>query len=121
MKLEKTLKKQKSRRSFRIRNTVRKTDRYRLSVYRSNNHIYAQIIDDTAGATLVSASTKDKSLAGEIKVGGNIAAAEKVGKLLGERAAEKGIKEVAFDRGPYRYHGRVAALADAARQAGLDF
>ncbi|WP_417393694.1 50S ribosomal protein L18 [Gimesia sp.] len=121
MKLEKTLKKQKQRRSFRIRNTVRKTGRIRLSVYRSNNHIYAQLIDDTAGVTLVSASTQDKSLAGEIKNGGNIAAAEKVGKLIGERAIEKGIKEVAFDRGSYRYHGRVAALADSARKAGLDF
>ncbi|WP_298866741.1 50S ribosomal protein L18 [uncultured Gimesia sp.] len=121
MKLEKTLKKQKQRREFRIRKAVRNAGRYRLSVYRSNNHIYAQLIDDTAGVTLVSASTQDKSIASEIKNGGNIAAAEKVGKLIGERAVEKGIKEVAFDRGSFRYHGRVAALADSARQAGLDF
>lgn len=121
MKLQKTLKKQKQRRAFRIRNTVRNTGRIRLSVYRSNNHIYAQLIDDTAGNTLVSASSKDKSLADVLKDGSNIAAAEKVGQLLGERAIEKGIKEVAFDRGPYRYHGRVAALADSARKAGLDF
>ncbi|MFK7778626.1 MAG: 50S ribosomal protein L18 [Gimesia sp.] len=121
MKLEKTLKKQKERRSFRIRKVVRNGGRYRLSVYRSNNHIYAQLIDDTAGATLVSASTQDKSIAGEIKNGGNIAAAEKVGKLIGERAVEKGIKVVAFDRGSFRYHGRVAALADSARKAGLEF
>jgi large subunit ribosomal protein L18 len=92
-------------------------ERPRLNVYRSLNHIYAQIIDDQKGETLVSAS----SLALKLKSGGNIAAAKEIGKAVAERAAEKGIKHVVFDRGGYLYHGRVKALADAAREAGLQF
>ncbi len=89
----------------------------RLSVYRSLNHIYAQLIDDVKGVTLASASTTEKG----IENGGNIAAAKQVGELLGKRAAEKGIEECVFDRGGYIYHGRVQALADGARAAGLKF
>jgi large subunit ribosomal protein L18 len=91
--------------------------RPRLNVYRSLNHLYVQVIDDAAGTTLVSAST----LSGKIKGGGNVAAAKEVGKLVAERAQEKGIKKVVFDRGGYLYHGRIKALADAAREAGLEF
>lgn len=92
-------------------------ERPRLNVYRSLNHIYAQVIDDQTGQTLVSAS----SLALKLKTGGNIAAAKEIGKTVAERATEKGIKRVVFDRGGYLYHGRVKALADAAREAGLEF
>ena len=92
--------------------------RPRLAVFRSVAHIYAQVIDDVAGATVVSASSVDK----EAKTnGGNVAAAKAIGKLVAERAKEKGIKSVVFDRGGYQYHGRVKALADAARAAGLEF
>ena len=93
-------------------------ERPRLAVYRSVAHIYAQVIDDTAGATIVSASSVDK---GSKKGGGNVMAAKAIGKLVAERAKEKGIKSVVFDRGGYQYHGRVKALADAAREAGLEF
>jgi len=93
-------------------------ERPRLAVFRSEAHIYAQVIDDVAGATVVSASTVDKP--GKTK-GGNVAAAKAIGKLVAERAKEKGIKSVVFDRGGYQYHGRVKALADAAREAGLEF
>lgn len=92
-------------------------ERPRLNVYRSLNHIYAQIVDDQKGETLVSAS----SLAMKLKSGGNVAAAKEIGKAVAERAKEKGIKRVVFDRGGYLYHGRVKALADAAREAGLEF
>jgi large subunit ribosomal protein L18 len=110
-----------SRRRERVRSFLRKrnTDRLRLSVHRSANHIYAQVIDDTAGKTLVSASTMEKDL--RSKAGGNVAAAAEVGKLIGERAKKAGIDEVYFDRGGYLYHGRVKALADGAREAGLKF
>ena len=93
-------------------------ERPRLAVFRSVAHIYAQVIDDAAGATLVSASTVDKI--GKTK-GGNVAAATAIGKLVAERAKEKGISRVVFDRGGYQYHGRIKALADAARTAGLEF
>ena len=99
-------------------------ERPRLSVYRSVSHIYAQVIDDVAGATMVAASTVDKLAEGATggkKKGGNVAAAKAIGKLVAERAKEKGIKSVVFDRGGYQYHGRVKALADAARAAGLEF
>jgi large subunit ribosomal protein L18 len=92
-------------------------ERPRLNVYRSLNHIYAQVIDDQTGTTLVSAS----SLALKLKTGGNVAAAKEIGKAVAERATEKGIKRVVFDRGGYLYHGRIKALADAAREAGLEF
>ena len=95
-------------------------ERPRLNVYRSLNHIYTQLIDDLNGVTLVSASSMGKK-GEETKYGGNVAAAVEVGKLIAQRAQEKGIKKVVFDRGGYLYHGRVKALADAAREAGLDF
>jgi len=95
--------------------------RPRLAVYRSNKHIYAQIIDDSKGATLTAASTLDVDAKRDVKHGGNIAAAKAVGKLVAERAKAKGVESVLFDRGGYLYHGRVKALADAAREAGLKF
>jgi large subunit ribosomal protein L18 len=121
MKIKTQIAKQRERRGFRVRNVVRKTGRLRLSVHRSNNHMYAQIIDDAAGKTLVAASTTEKELGGAGKPQGNKEAAARVGAAIGKRAKEKGIEQVAFDRGRYKYHGRVAALADAAREAGLDF
>jgi len=103
---------------FRIRQKMRgSAERPRLNVYRSLNHIYAQVIDDSQGVTIVSAST----VAAKIKTGGNVASAKEVGKQVAERAKEKGIKKVVFDRGGYLYHGRIKALADAAREAGLEF
>src|SRR5215468_3623425 len=95
--------------------------RTRLSVFRSSKHIYAQLIDDVKGTTLVAASSIEKSLREGAKTGANIAAAKAVGKLIAERAKEKGIKDVVFDRGGYLYHGRIKALADAAREGGLNF
>lgn len=97
------------------------TERPRLNVFRSGQHIYAQIIDDTVGKTLVAASTLDAELKGQFTNGGNVASAKLVGALVAKRAQEKGIKSIVFDRGGYLYHGRVAALADAAREAGLEF
>jgi large subunit ribosomal protein L18 len=94
------------------------TERPRLAVFRSVKHIYAQVIDDSVGHTLAAASSNEKS---GIKSGGNVAGAKAVGKLLAERAKEKGVKSVVFDRGGYLYHGRVKALADAAREGGLQF
>jgi large subunit ribosomal protein L18 len=105
----------------RIRSKMAGTaERPRLNVYRSLNHIYTQVIDDATGTTIASASTVSKKGDGK-KVGGNVAAAKEVGKLIAERAKEKGIKRVVFDRGGYLYHGRIKALADAAREAGLEF
>jgi large subunit ribosomal protein L18 len=95
-------------------------ERPRLNVYRSLNHIYTQVIDDATGTTIVSASTVSKKGEGK-KSGGNVASAKEVGKLIAERAKEKGITKVVFDRGGYLYHGRIKALADAAREAGLEF
>jgi large subunit ribosomal protein L18 len=95
--------------------------RPRLSVHRSSQHIYAQVIDDAAGKTLAAASTMEKDLRSSGKSGGNKVAAETVGKLLAERALKAGVKEVVFDRGGYLFHGRVKALADAAREGGLSF
>jgi len=99
------------------RKMVGTSERPRLNIYRSLNHIYAQVIDDSHGVTVVSAST----VASKAKTGGNVAAAKEIGKLVAERAKEKGITKVVFDRGGYLYHGRVKALADAAREAGLEF
>ena len=93
----------------------------RLSVFRSSRHIYAQIIDDLAGRTLAAASTLDAGLKPELKTGADTAAASAVGKLIAERAKAAGVEQVVFDRGAYLYHGRVKALADAAREGGLDF
>lgn len=111
------------RRGGRVRGRLRKrlNDRARLSVFRSGQHIYAQIIDDTQGATLASASSLDNELKSKVKSGGSVDAAGEVGKLIAERAKHAGVSEVVFDRGPYLYHGRVKALAEAAREAGLAF
>jgi len=97
------------------------TERPRLCVHRSTKHIRAQVIDDATGRTLVSASSLDKEVRAQIKGGGNIAASKVVGKVVAERARAKGVENVVFDRGGYQYHGRVQALAEAAREAGLKF
>src|SRR5919198_4105858 len=109
------------RRTAKVRRNVRRAagNRKRLSVFRSSKHIYAQVIDDQKGETLASASSLEKEM--REKTGANIDAAKAVGKLLAERAVKKGVKEVVFDRGGYLYHGRVKALADAARESGLSF
>jgi large subunit ribosomal protein L18 len=111
------------RRTAKVRRNVRRAagNRARLSVFRSSKHIYAQVIDDANGRTVASASSLEKDMRGSLKTGANIEAAKAVGKRLAERAAAKGIKEVVFDRGGYLYHGRVKALADAAREGGLSF
>jgi len=120
VKHEKFIGKQRKRRGFRVRARVKRdSTRPRLSVFRSHKNMYAQIIDDEQGRTLASASTADGQLKGQISYGGNCDAAAAVGKALAEKALEAGIKEVTFDRREYKYHGRVAALADAAREAGL--
>ncbi len=112
----------RKRRHLRVRNRIEGTAaRPRLNVYRSNKHIYAQVIDDVTGSTVASASTVDKEVSAEVQNGGNVEAARKVGELVAKRAIEKGITTVVFDRGGYLYHGRVQALADAARAAGLQF
>jgi large subunit ribosomal protein L18 len=111
------------RRAARIRRQIKKVagDRPRLSVHRSSKNIYVQIIDDAKGHTLAAASTLEKDLRGSLKTGADMAAAAAIGKLIAERAVKAGVKEVVFDRGPYIYHGRVKALAEAAREGGLDF
>jgi large subunit ribosomal protein L18 len=109
----------KQRVRLRIRNRAR--GRVRLSVFRSGKNIYAQVIDDASGVTLAAASTLDTELRGKVKSGANKDAAIEVGKLVAARAVAKGLSEVVFDRGAYLYHGRVKALADAAREAGLKF
>lgn len=119
---EKTIIHQRRRRGFRVRNRIKRdSTRPRLSVFRSHKHMYVQVIDDVQGRTLAAASTSEKDLGGEIGYGGNRTAAQAVGKAIAERALAAGVKEVAFDRREYQYHGRVAALADAAREAGLVF
>ena len=106
----------------RMRNHLSGTaQRPRLAVFRSNNHMYAQIIDDTVGKTLVAASTLEKDVKAEIEKTNNVDAAAYVGTVIAKRAVEKGIKAVVFDRGGYIYHGKIKALADAAREAGLEF
>ena len=112
-----------SRRLTRVRLQVKRAanGRPRLSVFRSSKHIYAQVIDDGAGTTVAAASSLEKDLKGKLKTGADKAAAVAVGKLIAERAIKAGVKEVVFDRGGYLYHGRVKALADAAREGGLDF
>ncbi len=113
----------KDRRKARLRFGLRQKSggRVRLSVFRSSKNIYAQVIDDAAGRTLAAASSLDAGLKAELKTGADKDAAAAVGKLVAERALAAGIKAVVFDRGPYMYHGRVKALADAAREGGLDF
>ena len=111
------------RRKRRNRHRLRKlgSARPRLSVFRSSQHIYVQIIDDAAGKTLVAASTAEKDLRGKLKTGANAGAAAEIGKLIAERATKAGVTEVVFDRGGYAYHGRIKALAEAAREGGLSF
>ena len=112
-----------NRRKGRVRGALKRSayGRPRLSVFRSSKHIYAQVIDDLKGETLASASSLEKDMRTSHKTGANVAAAKAVGKLVAERAAAKGVKDVVFDRGGYLYHGRVKALADAAREGGLNF
>ncbi len=118
----------KSRKDVRVKKHMRIRNRFsgtaerpRLAVFRSNNHMYAQIIDDTVGNTLASASTLEKEIKSELEKTNNVDAAAYLGTVIAKRAIEKGIKKVVFDRGGYIYHGKVAALADAAREAGLEF
>jgi large subunit ribosomal protein L18 len=116
-----TVKARTARRQATVRRAIKEaaTGRARLSVHRSSKHIYAQVIDDLKGATLAAASSLEKDMRG--KTGANVDAAKAVGKLVAQRAVEKGVKDVVFDRGGYRYHGRIKALADAAREGGLKF
>ena len=117
MNREKSIQKQRQRRSFRVRNRLRgDAERPRLCVFRSHRHIYAQLIDDEAGRTLCSATSRPGA-----QYGGTVDAAKAVGNALAEKAKAINIKQVRFDRGPYKYHGRVRALADAAREKGLEF
>jgi large subunit ribosomal protein L18 len=119
---EKAISEQRKRRSFRVRKRTRGSQaRPRLTIFRSHKHVYAQVIDDSDGRTLAAASTVDKDLRSDVKYGGNKAAAVAIGKAIAERAIAAGIKQVAFDRGASQYHGRVQALAEAAREAGLSF
>jgi large subunit ribosomal protein L18 len=112
----------RKKRHSRVRKKVTGTgDKPRLNVFRSVKHIYAQVIDDASGATIIAASSTDKELKGKVSTGGNIDAAKTVGQLIAKRASDKGIAQVVFDRGGYLYHGRVKALADAAREGGLKF
>jgi large subunit ribosomal protein L18 len=113
------LQRRRDRTRFKLRQAAK--GRARLSVFRSSRHIYAQIIDDSAGHTVAAASTLDASLKGDLKTGADSAAASAVGKLIAERAKAAGVESVVFDRGAYLYHGRIKALADAAREGGLDF
>ena len=122
MNKNKVLGKRRQRRRFRVRKSIRgSAERPRLTVNRSHKNVACQIIDDMLGKTIVSASTLDKDLRAQLKYGGNKAAAQFIGKVVAERAIAVGVKAVCFDRGGSRYHGRVAALADAARAAGLSF
>ncbi len=128
MKKIKRVAKQRERRAFRVRNKLKRNStrmkprdkRLRMCVFRSNKHISVQIIDDEAGRTLVAASTTEPQVRQDVPRGGNVAAATAVGTLIAQRAQEAGIKQVALDRREYRYHGRVAALASAAREGGLE-
>ena len=116
-----TVKARTNRRKATVRRAIKDaaTGRARLSVHRSSKHIYAQVIDDLKGATVAAASSLEKDM--RAKTGANIDAAKAVGKLVAQRSVEKGVKDVVFDRGGYRYHGRIKALADAAREGGLKF
>jgi len=118
-----TVRSRTQRRRASVRRAIKKASggRVRLSVFRSSKHIYAQVIDDAAGRTVASASTMEKELRDSLKTGADIAAAQAIGKRVAERAIQNGIKDVVFDRGSYLYHGRIKALADAAREGGLNF
>ncbi|MEM7453903.1 MAG: 50S ribosomal protein L18 [Planctomycetota bacterium] len=122
MKAQKLVNVQRWRRKNRVRKKVRGTaDCPRLSVHRSNKHLYCQLIDDDKRVTLASASTRDKEIAGQIKNGGNCEAAKIIGAAIAEKAKAQGVSTVRFDRGSYKFHGRVAELANAAREGGLQF
>ena len=118
-----TVKARTERRKATVRRAIKDaaTGRARLSVFRASKHIYAQVIDDDKGTTLVSASSLEKDMRSSLKSGANVDAAKAVGKLVAQRAIEKGVATVVFDRGGYLYHGRIKALADAAREGGLKF
>lgn len=118
-----TVKARTNRRKATVRRAIKDaaTGRARLTVFRSSKHIYAQVIDDSKGATVAAASSLEKDMRGNLKTGANVDAAKAVGKLVAERAKQKGVSEVVFDRGSYLYHGRIKALADAAREGGLKF
>ena len=117
-----TILRQRIRRRYRVRKPLKGTaERPRLSVFRTHKHIYAQVIDDASGKTLAAASSVDRQLRGSVGFGGNKQAAEVIGRAVAERAKAAGVSKVCFDRGSFKYHGRVAALADAARAAGLEF
>ena len=117
-----TKEKARKARHFRVRKKVAGTaESPRMNVFRSVKHIYAQVIDDRSGKTLVAASSIDKELKGKISTGGNIEAAKTVGSLVAKRALDQGVKKIVFDRGGYIYHGRIKALAEAAREGGLEF
>jgi large subunit ribosomal protein L18 len=119
---EKRIGRQRERRAVRVRNRLKHdATRPRLCIFRSHKHTYAQIIDDLAGRTLAATSTLDKDVRAAVRYGGNKTAAVAIGKAIAARAIAAGVKEVVFDRRQYKYHGRVAALADAAREAGLVF
>ena len=118
----KKLASQRQRREFRVRNKIKgNADRPRMCVHRSLTGLSVQLIDDAAGRTIVSATTREKNLRDSLGYGGNCKAAAELGKVVAQRALDAGIKQVAFDRGSSKYHGRVAALADAAREGGLNF
>ena len=122
MKQQKQVNKRRWRRTNRVRKKLRgDAETPRLSVRRSNKHLYCQLIDDEAGKTIASASTRDKNLAGQIKYGGNCEAAKIVGQAIAERAKAAGVTKARFDRACYKFHGRVAELANAAREGGLQF
>lgn len=122
MRKQKIVNGQRSRRAYRVRANVRgTTERPRMSVYRSHRNLTVQVIDDSQGKTVVSASTEEADFQSQAKYGGNCNAAKLLGQLVAKRAKEAGIDKVCFDRGNYKYHGRVAAVADAAREAGLSF
>lgn len=116
------IKQRRVRRQLRVRKRMfGSAERPRLAIFRSSKHIYAQVINDETGTTLASAGTLDPAIRAELKYGGNKTAASAVGRLIAERAKQAGIDKICFDRRSYKYHGRVAALADAAREAGLQF
>ena len=122
MKHQKTVNKTRWRRTNRVRKTIRGTaDRPRLSVHRTNKHIYCQLIDDDLGKTLCSASTRDRDLAAKISNGGNCDAAKVIGEAMAAKVVAAGVKTVKFDRGPYKFHGRIAELAKAVRDGGVEF
>ena len=122
MKHQKSLNVQRWRRKNRVRKKLKgNADQPRLSVHRTNKHLYCQVIDDDLGKTIASANTRDKSLAEQIKNGGNCEAAKIIGQAIAERAKAAGVSRIKFDRGTFKYHGRVAELANAAREAGLEF